>query len=62
MASNLLRALTHLFGMDFNRRRFYAFMGLGKLPWNRLWPTPWRMIPKPETDGRLLLPLDDFIN
>jgi len=32
MSSNLLRALTHLFGIDVNRRRFYAFMGSCKLP------------------------------
>jgi len=62
MSSNLLRACAHLFGMDVNRRRFYAFMGSGKLPWNRLWPTLWRMIPEPATNGRLLLALDDFIN
>jgi len=62
ISSNLLRALTHLFGMDVNSRRFYAFMGSGKLPWNRLWPTLWKMIPEPETDGRLVLALDDFIN
>jgi len=62
ISSNLLRALTHLFGMDVNHRRFYAFMGSGKLAWDRLWPTLWRMIPEPETDGRLLLALDDFIN
>jgi len=62
ISSNLLRALTHLFGMDVNHRRFYAFMASGKLPWDRLWPTLWRMIPEPETDGHLLLALDDFIN
>ncbi|MDQ6960136.1 MAG: transposase, partial [Mariprofundaceae bacterium] len=62
MSSNLLRALTHLFGMDVNRRRFYAFMGSGKLPWDGLWSALWNMIPEPETDGRLLLALDDFIN
>jgi len=62
ISPNLLRALTHLFGMDVNRRRFYAFMGSGKLPWNRLWSALCNMIPEPETDGRLVLALDDFIN
>jgi len=62
ISSNILRSLTHLFGMDVNRRRFYAFMGSNKLPWDRLWPTLWNMIPEPETNGRLLLALDDFIN
>jgi len=62
MSSNLLRSLTHLFGVDVNHRRFYAFMGSNKLPWHNLWPTLWRMIPEPETDGRLLLALDDFTN
>jgi len=62
IASNLLRALTHLFGVEINQRRFYAFMGSGKLPWDGLWPTLWGMIPEPATDGHLLLALDDFIN
>ncbi|MDX8411991.1 MAG: transposase [Mariprofundaceae bacterium] len=62
MTSNLLRAVKHMFGMDVNHRRFYAFMASSKLPWPRLWPTLWDMIPEPETDGRLLLALDDCIN
>ena len=62
ISSNLLRSLTYLFGMDVNHRRFYAFMGSNKLPWNNLWSALWAMIPEPETDGRLLLALDDFTN
>jgi hypothetical protein len=37
-------------------------MASNKLPWNKLWPTLWSMIPEPLTDGRLLIALDDFIN
>ena len=37
-------------------------MASPKIPWDRLWKTLWQMIPCPETDGRLLLALDDFIN
>ena len=33
-----------------------------KIPWNRLWPRLWKLIPDPETNGRLLVALDDFIN
>jgi len=62
MSSNLLRGLKYLFGLDINHRRFYTFMASSKLPWNRLWSNLWAMIPDPETDGRLVLALDDFIN
>ena len=37
-------------------------MRSNKLPWAKLWPTLWGMIPDPLTDDRLLLALDDFIN
>ena len=37
-------------------------MASNKIPWNKLWPTLWNMIPDPLSDGRLLLVLDDFIN
>jgi len=32
------------------------------LPWNKLWRQLWLSIPEPLTHGRLVLPLDDFIN
>ena len=62
ISSNLLRCINTLFGLSVNRRRFYTFMASSKLPWSRLWPKLWNMIPSPETDGRLLVALDDFIN
>jgi len=62
MSSNLLLGLKYLFGLDINQRRFYTFIASNKLPWDRLWSTLWGMIPEPQTDGRLLLALDDFIN
>lgn len=37
-------------------------MASPKIPWDRLWQALWKMIPCPETDGRLLLALDDCIN
>lgn len=62
ISSNILRCINTLFGLSVNRRRFYTFMASNKLPWSRLWPQLWNMIPSPVTDGRLLLALDDFIN
>lgn len=62
ISSNILRCINTLFGIRVSRRRFYTFMQSNKLPWSRLWPTLWGMIPAPVTDERLLLALDDFIN
>lgn len=61
-SSNLLRSLQTLFGLDPGRRRFYTFMASPKLPWQRLWPILWRLIPDPTVAGRLLVALDDSIN
>jgi hypothetical protein len=61
--SNILRCLDTLFGFSgIAKKRFYTFMASPKIPWNRLWPTIWKMIPEPLTDGRLLLAVDDYIN
>jgi len=61
--SNLLRALKVLFGFsDIPKKRYYTFMASSKIPWSRLWSRVWKMIPEPETNGRLLVALDDFIN
>jgi hypothetical protein len=62
MTSNLLRSLQTLFGLDPGHRRFYAFMASPKLPWERLWPTLWGLIPDPLVEGRLLVALDDSIS
>ncbi len=61
--SNLLRGLKALFGFtDISKRRYYTFMASSKIPWHRLWPCLWKMIPSPLTDGRVLVALDDSIN
>jgi hypothetical protein len=61
--SNLLRTLATLFGFShISWKRYYRFMASPKVPWNRLWPRLWNMIPEPETGGRLILALDDYIN
>lgn len=61
--SNLLRALKALFGFtDIGKKRYYTFMGSPKIPWNRLWPRLWKLIPEPETKGKLIVALDDYIN
>jgi hypothetical protein len=62
MTSNLLRSLQTLFGLDPGHRRFYTFMASPKLPWERLWPTLWGLIPEPLVEGRLLVALDDSLN
>lgn len=61
--SNILRCLNTLFGFTgIRKKRFYTFMASPKIPWDRLWQALWKMIPCPETNGRLLLALDDCIN
>jgi len=60
--SNLLRALETVFGFSIKKKKYYRFMASPKIPWNRLWITLWKLIPAPETNGRLLVALDDFIN
>jgi len=62
ISSNVFRCINTLFGLNVNRRRFYTFMASNKLPWGKLWPTLWSMIPNPLSDGRLLVALDDFTN
>ena len=60
--SNLLRALDTLFGFSIRKKKYYRFMASPKIPWARLWIKLWELIPEPETNGRLLVALDDFIN
>ena len=60
--SNLLRALETLFGFSIKKKKYYRLMASPKIPWNRLWIKLWKLIPEPETKGRLIVALDDFIN
>ena len=60
--SNLFRALETLFGFSIKKKKYYRFMASPKIPWDRLWIRLWKLIPEPETNGRLLVALDDFIN
>lgn len=61
--SNLLRVFHVLFGFaEIGRKRYYTFIASPKIPWDRLWPRLWKMIPQPETNGRLIVALDDYLN
>jgi len=60
--SNLLRALETLFGHSIIKKKYYRFMASPKIPWQGLWIRLWKLIPEPETNGRLIIALDDFIN
>ena len=61
--SNLLRCLNTVFGFHhITKRRFYTFMALSKIPWERLWKTTRKAIPTPLIQERLLVALDDSIN
>jgi hypothetical protein len=61
--SNLLRALEIIFGFSgIKKKRYYTFMASPKIPWKGLWSRIWHMIPDAQTNGRLLIALDDFIN
>jgi hypothetical protein len=62
MTSNLWRGLGVLFGIDIKKKRFYTFMASTTLPWQKLWRTVWGLVDSPETDGRILVGLDDCIN
>ncbi len=56
--SNLLRVLRTLFGFaEIGKKRYYTFMASPKIPWDRLWTRLWKMIPEPETGGRLIVAL-----
>ena len=61
--SCLLRVFQALFGFLYiGRKRYYTFIASPKIPWDRLWARLWQMIPEPETKGRLIVALDDYIN
>jgi hypothetical protein len=61
--SNLLRVFHVLFGFaEIGRKRYYTFIASPKIPWDRLWARLWQMIPQPETNGRLIVALDDYLN
>jgi hypothetical protein len=61
--SNLLRCIQTVFGeTGISRKRFYTFMASPKIPWDKLWPRVWKMIPDPLVNGRLTLVVDDYIN
>ncbi len=60
-SSNILRSLRELFDLSITQRRFYTFMASPKLPWLPLWRIVWRLTPEPQTQGRILLALDDSI-
>ena len=62
MTSNCYRCLEILFGIHIKKKRFYTFMASPTIPWFNLWRTVWNLIPSPQTDGRIIVALDDFIN
>ena len=57
----MLRTLRTLFGLELESQRFDAFMASSTLPWQRLWPVLWGLIPNPTTVGRVMVALDDSI-
>jgi hypothetical protein len=61
--SNLLRVFQVLFGFaKIGKKRYYTFIASPKIPWDKLWSRLWKMIPQPETNGRLIIALDDYLN
>ena len=62
MTSNCYRCLETLFGISIKKKRFYTFIASSTIPWFDLWRTVWSLIPSPQTDGRIIMALDDFIN
>ena len=47
---------------DLGEKQYYTFMASPKIPWDRLWSRLRKMIPEPETYGRLAVALDNYIN
>ena len=62
MTSNVWRCLDTLFGFEIKNKRFYTFMASSTMPWSGLWNTIWGLILSPETEGRILVALDDSIS
>ena len=56
--SNLLRAITTLFGVQIGQSPYYAFMASVKLHWTGVWEVLWRAIPDPLTAGRIPLMIE----
>ena len=61
ISSNILRCMQAFFGIDINKRRFYTFMASTKLPRDKLWSKLWYTIPKPLTDGRLIVAISALL-
>ncbi len=47
---------------EIGRKRYYTFIASPKIPWDRLWSRVWKMIPQPQTNGRILVALDNYLN
>jgi hypothetical protein len=61
--SNLYRCLQTIFGLtDMTKKQYYRFMASPLIPWDKLWPRLWKMIPEPLTNQRLIIAVDDCIN
>jgi hypothetical protein len=61
--SNLYRCLQTIFGLTgMTKKQYYRFMASPLIPWDKLWPRLWKMIPEPLTNQRLIIAVDDCIN
>jgi hypothetical protein len=61
--SNLYRCLQTFFGLTaMTKKQYYRFMASPLIPWDKLWPRLWKMIPEPLTNQRLIIAIDDCIN
>lgn len=57
--SQIYRKLVQILGVTLNKKRFYRFMASKCFDWDRIWYLVFKLIPKPLTDRRLLVALDD---
>lgn len=58
-ASSIYRKLTQLLSRPITKTRFYRFMTSKCIPWHRIWSSIFKLIPVTETEGRVILALDD---
>ena len=59
MSSHIHRKLEQVLYFSINKTRFYRFMSSKVFNWDSIWMKVFRLIPSPETNGRLIVALDD---
>ena len=59
MSSHIHRKLEQVLYFSINKTRFYRFMSSKVFNWDSIWVKVFKLIPSPETNGRLIVAVDD---